>query len=126
MKPAPCRGFVFLLLFLPIACNPPDDKMKPKGEDKKAAPEPEVKIEDLKVGTGEPAKPGDFVVVHYTGWLTDDTKFDSSLDSQEPLEFRLGTGSVIKGWHKGIAGMKVGGKRRLTIPPELAYGKSGG
>lgn len=119
-----CRGLVVVVV-LPLACTPPEDKAGTKTDKKTKEAEPEVKIEDLKVGTGEPAKDGDWVVVHYTGWLTDDTKFDSSVDRQDPLEFRLGSGGVIKGWHKGVAGMKVGGKRRLTIPAELGYGKGG-
>lgn len=81
-----------------------------------------LKIEDLKVGTGETATSGKTVVVHYTGWLTNGTKFDSSLDRKEPFEFPLGQGRVIQGWDQGVANMKVGGKRKLTIPPSLGYG----
>jgi FKBP-type peptidyl-prolyl cis-trans isomerase len=85
----------------------------------------ELKSEDLKPGTGRAAKAGDTVRVHYTGKLLDGTKFDSSLDSGRPFEFKLGGGMVIKGWDQGVVGMKPGGKRRLTIPSELAYGKLG-
>jgi len=80
---------------------------------------------DIKVGTGDEAKSGDKVKVHYTGWFTTGKKFDSSLDAQQPYSFTLGQGSVIKGWDEGVAGMKVGGKRQLRIPPELAYGEPG-
>jgi FKBP-type peptidyl-prolyl cis-trans isomerase len=85
----------------------------------------ELKIEDLKAGTGVEAVAGKTVHVHYTGWLTDGKKFDSSLDRGEPFVFPLGAGRVIKGWDQGVAGMKVGGKRKLTIPSNLAYGESG-
>ena len=80
---------------------------------------------DVVAGTGEEAKPGDLVVVHYTGWLTDGTKFDSSKDRNDPFSFRLGAGKVIQGWDEGVAGMKVGGTRKLTIPPDLGYGPRG-
>ena len=86
---------------------------------------PTVTKEELTVGTGPVAKSGKMIKVHYTGTLIDGKKFDSSLDRKEPLEFRLGIGQVIKGWDMGVAGMKVGGKRKLTIPPELGYGASG-
>lgn len=81
-----------------------------------------MKIEDLKVGTGAEAKAGHPVSVHYTGWLTDMKKFDSSKDRNKPFVFELGGGQVIKGWDEGVQGMKVGGVRRLTIPPEKGYG----
>jgi hypothetical protein len=77
---------------------------------------------DLKVGTGEVAASGDIVRVHYTGWLTDGTKFDSSYDRKEPLRFWLGKGAVIKGWDEGVVGMRQGGKRQLRIPAKLGYG----
>jgi FKBP-type peptidyl-prolyl cis-trans isomerase len=80
---------------------------------------------DIKVGTGDVAKEGSHVRVHYTGWLTTGKKFDSSVDAGTPFDFRIGNGDVIKGWDEGVAGMKVGGKRQLKIPPNLAYGASG-
>lgn len=85
-----------------------------------------LEIKVLKEGTGDQeAKSGDFVKVHYTGTLEDGTKFDSSVDRGEPFEFTLGVGQVIQGWDQGVAGMKIGEKRKLTIPPELGYGDSG-
>jgi FKBP-type peptidyl-prolyl cis-trans isomerase FkpA len=85
-----------------------------------------LKYEDLVVGDGEEATGrGCFVKVHYTGWLEDGSKFDSSLDRDDPFGFPLATGYVIPGWDEGITGMKVGGKRRLTIPSELGYGAAG-
>jgi len=80
---------------------------------------------DIVVGTGATAVAGKPVKVHYTGWLTDGKKFDSSLDRGQPFEFPLGAGRVIKGWDEGVAGMKVGGKRQLRIPPDLGYGGRG-
>ncbi len=80
---------------------------------------------DLVVGTGTVAEAGKTVVVHYTGWLEDGTKFDSSVDRNKPFEFQLGAGRVIKGWDEGVAGMKEGGKRKLIIPPEIGYGERG-
>ena len=85
----------------------------------------ELKIEDLVVGTGAEAVTGKVISVHYTGTLTNGTKFDSSKDRGEPFEFTLGAGLVIQGWDKGFAGMKVGGKRKLTIPSEMGYGDMG-
>ena len=85
----------------------------------------ELIIEDLTVGSGATASAGQTVSVHYTGWLTNGQKFDSSVDRNDPFEFRLGLGQVIPGWDQGVAGMQVGGKRKLTIPPELAYGARG-
>src|SRR5690349_24316564 len=84
----------------------------------------ETVIQDLVVGTGREAKKGDVVEVNYTGWLTDGKKFDSSV-GRGPFSFDLGAGQVIAGWDRGVAGMKVGGKRKLTLPPELAYGAQG-
>jgi len=80
---------------------------------------------DIRVGTGATAEAGKKVKVDYTGWLTDGKKFDSSVGTGHPFEFMLGTGQVIKGWDEGVAGMKVGGKRQLRIPPDLGYGAQG-
>ncbi|HAU65242.1 TPA: peptidylprolyl isomerase [Candidatus Woesebacteria bacterium] len=85
----------------------------------------ELKIEDEKIGTGDTAIAGKKVTVNYVGTLTDGSKFDSSYDRNEPFIFTLGAGEVIPGWDQGVAGMKVGGKRMLTIPSSLAYGDSG-
>ena len=84
-----------------------------------------MKIEKINSGTGAVPKTGDTVKVHYTGWLTDGSKFDSSVDRDDPFTFVLGTGQVIQGWDRGVAAMRVGDKVRLTIPPELAYGEQG-
>ena len=82
-------------------------------------------IEDLSEGSGTQAAVGHTVVVHYTGWLSDGSKFDSSRDRNEPFEFPLGRRWVIAGWDEGVQGMKIGGTRRLTIPPQLGYGAAG-
>jgi len=104
------------------------------GQDRKAAASPAVRetvtpsgvhCVDLQLGQGDEAQLGKIVEVHYTGWLQDGTKFDSSRDREHPFTFRLGTGDAIKGWDEGLLGMKVGGKRKLTIPPELGFGKQG-
>jgi FKBP-type peptidyl-prolyl cis-trans isomerase FkpA len=82
-------------------------------------------IEDIREGTGTQTKAGDSVAVHYVGTLTNGKKFDSSRDRGSPFAFKLGAGQVIRGWDQGVAGMKVGGVRKLTIPPDLAYGARG-
>jgi FKBP-type peptidyl-prolyl cis-trans isomerase len=80
---------------------------------------------DIRIGNGELAKEGSHVRVHYTGWLTNGKKFDSSVDAGQPFDFTIGNGEVIKGWEEGVSGMKVGGKRQLRIPPALGYGAEG-
>jgi FKBP-type peptidyl-prolyl cis-trans isomerase len=120
-------GCVGLLILVGWGLNAEDKK----GEEKKDEPKviktkSGLEYQDLKEGTGVEAKKGDTVVVHYTGWLKENKKkFDSSLDRGKPFDFELGAGDVIKGWDEGVAGMKVGGKRRLIIPSELGYGKTG-
>ena len=84
-----------------------------------------LQYEEITVGSGATAKAGNLVSVHYTGWLTDGKKFDSSKDRNEPFDFNLGAGQVIKGWDEGVQGMQVGGVRKLTIPPALGYGARG-
>jgi FKBP-type peptidyl-prolyl cis-trans isomerase len=85
----------------------------------------ELEIEDQIVGEGDEAIAGQTVEVHYTGWLTDGTKFDSSHDRDQTFSFKLGGGQVIAGWDQGVAGMKIGGTRKLTIPSDLGYGERG-
>jgi FKBP-type peptidyl-prolyl cis-trans isomerase len=92
---------------------------------KKDEPAQSLTVRVLKEGTGQEAKAGDRVTVHYTGWLTDGTKFDSSVDRGQPFAFTLGAMQVIQGWEQGVLGMKTGEKRKLTIPPELGYGSTG-
>ncbi|HNB24579.1 MAG TPA: FKBP-type peptidyl-prolyl cis-trans isomerase [Candidatus Melainabacteria bacterium] len=84
-----------------------------------------LKYQDVVVGNGPSPRQGQTVTVHYTGWLTNGSKFDSSRDRGEPFQFPLGQGRVIKGWDEGVASMKVGGRRKLTIPSDLAYGPRG-
>jgi len=84
-----------------------------------------LKYEDLAEGEGDSVVAGKTVRVHYTGWLTNGSKFDSSLDRNDPFSFPLGAGRVIRGWDEGVQGMKVGGRRKLTIPPHLGYGAAG-
>jgi FKBP-type peptidyl-prolyl cis-trans isomerase len=123
------RPLAWLLLTLCTAslgaCNnaPPEPDSTPRV--RPAAVKDEFKIEDVTPGTGAEAKEGSTVKVHYTGTLKNGTKFDSSLDRKEPFEFTIGKGMVIKGWDQGVVGMKVGGKRKLTIPHELGYGERG-
>ncbi|MBA2485862.1 MAG: FKBP-type peptidyl-prolyl cis-trans isomerase [Nitrospira sp.] len=95
------------------------------GSNAEVTTESGLKYVDLTVGTGREAAAGTQVTVHYTGWLTNGTKFDSSVDRHDPFSFPIGGGKVIRGWDEGVAGMKVGGKRKLTIPPQLGYGTRG-
>ncbi len=104
------------------ACTKKQDAASSAAPQASTAAATELKIEDVKAGTGAEAVAGKLVSVHYTGTLTDGKKFDSSVDKGEPFRFTLGAGQVIQGWEKGILGMKVGGKRKLTIPPSLGYG----
>jgi FKBP-type peptidyl-prolyl cis-trans isomerase len=105
------------------ASIPQEDKAEPAARE--VVTRSGLKYVDLKVGEGEEARPTQVVEVHYTGWLTNGTKFESSHDANKPLAFRVGAGDVLKGWDEGVVGMKVGGKRRLVLPPELGYGKLG-
>lgn len=113
-----CLVFVPVLFYIALS---------PKGETKTEGAKPmnELKVEDIKVGMGVEAVSGKKVTVNYVGTLTDGKKFDSSIDRGTPFTFTLGSGQVIKGWDLGVAGMKVGGKRTLTIPPDLGYGARG-
>ncbi len=103
----------------------PEKRQDPPGLKEETPKVTKLAKDDLKVGTGAEAADGDTVKVHYTGRLMNGTKFDSSLDRKEPFEFTIGKGEVIKGWDQGVVGMKVGGKRKLTIPSKLAYGERG-
>lgn len=112
----------------PVAKEAKKKESKKKEKKEAVAPTTLVSV-DNKKGAGAEAKAGQTVSVHYTGWLWENgkkgKKFDSSLDRKAPFDFQLGTGQVIKGWDQGVAGMKVGGKRTLTIPPDLGYGPNG-
>ena len=111
------RWYLLLVLLatLGVSCGGSELTTTPSG----------LQYQDLVVGTGEDARAGATAIVHYTGWLEDGTKFDSSLDRGTPFEFVIGQGQVIKGWDEGVGTMKVGGKRELIIPPDLAYGDRG-
>lgn len=115
-KIPPNSTLVFEIELVKIVTDP--NKLKEEAE-------ANLKIEDLKEGDGPAAKTGDTLVLHYTGWLKDGAKFDSSYDHKQAFSFMLGAGQVIRGWDKGLVGMKAGGKRKLTIPPELGYGEQG-
>jgi FKBP-type peptidyl-prolyl cis-trans isomerase FkpA len=119
-----------LLLVVPLACSkgapePGAGDFKPAEGTPLPPPPTKLEIVDEKVGTGAEAALGNTVTVHYTGRLMNGVKFDSSLDHNKPFDFKLGGGTVIKGWDQGVLGMKVGGKRKLKIPPSLGYGEKG-
>lgn len=103
----------------------PREVVAPRGQRCYDGAMSELIIEDLSEGRGDEAKAGQTVSVHYTGTLEDGSKFDSSLDRNQPFDFVLGAGQVIKGWDQGVAGMKVGGQRKLIIPPDMGYGARG-
>jgi len=125
---------VVLATVIAAGCERAPETSTAPGAAAKGEPATEEKVEntasglkyvDVKVGTGTEPQPGKIAVVHYTGWLLDGTKFDSSVDRGQPFQFVLGRGQVIKGWDEGVATMKVGGVRKLTIPPDLGYGARG-
>jgi FKBP-type peptidyl-prolyl cis-trans isomerase len=124
------RGLVLAFLAicgLQVACSEGQDKDKkddPSKAPKEVTTKTGLKYIDQKTGDGDEAKAGNKVTVHYTGWLKNGKKFDSSVGGK-PFEFELGAGDVIKGWDEGVAGMKVGGKRKLIIPSKLGYGERG-
>jgi len=130
MKNAIVALVVFTLVALACAQTPAQEPARPNtnaptkvaGDGVKTASG--LQYWDIKVGAGDVAKDGSHVKVHYTGWLTNGKKFDSSVGGA-PFPFTIGKGEVIKGWDEGVAGMKVGGKRQLRIPPQLAYGEQG-
>jgi len=125
----------YLILFLLTAfalipaCTQNEQKVtqsaEQKGGEKMVKTPSGLQYEDLVPGSGDSPKQGKKVTVHYTGWLTNGTKFDSSVDKNEPFTFVIGAGQVIPGWDEGVLSMKIGGKRKLVIPPELGYGAAG-
>ena len=123
------KRWIMLLCAVALMCVACDGDGKSGKEPTTVSTGSGLKYVDLAPGSGEAVKAGQTAVVHYTGWLEENgkqgRKFDSSLDKGQPFSFRVGGGQVIKGWDEGVAGMKPGGKRRLTIPPELGYGARG-
>jgi len=115
------------IVVLAAGCSPGDTpkQEQPAAAQPGATTSSQLQIQDTTVGTGNEAVAGKSVTVHYTGWLTNGTKFDSSKDHGQPFTFQLGAGQVIRGWDQGVVGMKVGGVRKLTVPPGLAYGANG-
>jgi peptidylprolyl isomerase len=127
------RLLAFLLMTLTLTLVSPfsaagegkEGEKTPAGKENVVKTASGLEYVDLVEGKGASPKKGETVIVHYTGWLTDGKKFDSSLDRNEPFAFQIGVGQVIRGWDEGVSTMKVGGKRKLTIPPDLGYGKRG-
>ena len=120
-----CAAFVGLLLTVACSAKPAATTTATGASATEVTLQDGLKYTDDQVGTGAVATAGKTAVVHYTGWLMDGTKFDSSVDRNQPFSFALGAGQVIKGWDEGVAGMKVGGKRTLIVPPALGYGARG-
>lgn len=125
------NGLLLMLLILNVGCDQ-GEKMSVSTEQPReikgsffVETDTGLKYSDIKVGSGETAKSGDQVSVHYTGWLTDGKRFDSSVLRQKPFSFPVGQGRVIAGWDQGVAGMQIGGIRQLVIPPDLGYGEAG-
>jgi len=116
-------GLLFVLGFYYFLSSSDKVQSKPMTQTDTTQTPSELKIEDTQVGTGTEVASGDTVVINYKGTLTDGTQFDSSYDRGTPFETQIGVGQVIQGWDQGVVGMKVGGKRKLTIPPELGYGE---
>lgn len=127
------RLLSFLLILLSVTLAAPlfaagegkEGRKMPAGKENVVKTASGLEYVDMVEGKGASPKKGDMVIVHYTGWLTDGKKFDSSVDRNEPFSFQIGVGQVIRGWDEGVSTMKVGGKRKLTIPPDLGYGKRG-
>ena len=120
-----CFLIASLVLMASVGCTGQSAAPGTSGGEKVITTSSGLKYVDLVEGTGPSPKPNQIVVVHYTGWLKDGTKFDSSRDRNQTFEFPVGAGRVIKGWDEGVMTMKVGGKRKLIIPPDLGYGPRG-
>lgn len=125
MRGAWLWSLLWVMLAAPSAGRAEEPAAAPRAGGEIVTTESGLQYVDLVVGTGRAAEPGDTATVHYTGWLADGTSFDSSRTRNEPFSFRVGAGRVIKGWDEGVLGMKVGGTRKLIIPPALGYGARG-